>query len=114
MISVKSKPKPNWNVEAGVGAYQKTYDLHGRAFNAGVIELIWRGSLPNDQFEEFVFLGKISDGVLSGAPLYFHTTQHCNTATIDWSEVPDTDQDRHDLNHPVPILDIMLRGHANH
>lgn len=114
MISVKPKPKPNWNVEAVVGAYQKTYDLHGRAVNAGVIELIWRGSLPNDQFDEFVFLGKISDSVPSGAPLYFHTTKHCNTATIDWSEVPDTDQDRHDLKHPAPSLNIMPRGHANH
>jgi uncharacterized protein YcnI len=114
MISVKPKPKPNWNVEAVVGAYQKTYDLHGRAVNAGVIELIWRGSLPNDQFDEFVFLGKISDSVPSGAPLYFHTTQHCNTATIDWSEAPDTDQDRHDLKHPAPSLNIMPRGNANH
>ena len=49
MISVK--PKSNWNVEAVVGAYQRTYDLHGRAVNAGGIELIWRGSLPNDQFD---------------------------------------------------------------
>ena len=57
MISVKPKPKPNWNVEAVVGAYQKTYDLHGRTVNAGIIELIWRASLPNDQFDEFVFLG---------------------------------------------------------
>ena len=34
MISVK--PKPNWTDEAVVCAYQKTYDLHGRAVNAGV------------------------------------------------------------------------------
>ena len=34
-LKPKPKPKPNWNVEAVVGAYQKTYDLHGRSANAG-------------------------------------------------------------------------------
>lgn len=71
MIWVKPKPKPNWDVEAVMRAYQNTYDLYGRAVTEGVDELIWRGSLPNDQFDEFVFLGKVSDSVPVDAPLHF-------------------------------------------
>ena len=48
--------------------YQNTYDLHGRAVTKGAVELIWRGALPSDRFDEFVFLGKISDSVPVGPP----------------------------------------------
>ena len=114
MIWVKPKPKPNWDVEAVMGAYQNTYDLYGRAVTEGVDELIWRGSLPNDQFDEFVFLGKVSDSVPVDAPLHFYTIQHCKAARIHWIEVPDVGQDRHDLKRPVPILNIEPKGHDNH
>ena len=112
MISVK--PKPNWDVGAVVGAYQNTYDFYGRAVNEGVVELIWRGSLPNDQFDEFVFIGKISDNVPVDAPLHVYAIQHCKAARIHWIEVPDVGQDRHDLKRPVPILNIEPKGHDNH
>ena len=75
-IAVKHKLKSGWDVETIIGTYQNTYDLHGRAVTEGVVELIWRGSLPGDRFDEFVFLGKISDGIPVGTPLYFPTTQH--------------------------------------
>mgnify|MGYP001168241026 FL=1 len=114
MIAVKLKLKSGWDVETIIGTYQNTYDLHGRAVTEGVVELIWRGSLPGDWFDEFVFLGKISDSVPVGTPLYFPTTQRCKAARIDWIEVPDTDQDRHDLKRPAPVLNIGPKGHATH
>ena len=69
MIAVKPKLKFGWDVETIIGTYQNTYDLHGRAVTESVVELIWQGSLPGDWFNEFVFLGKISDSVSVGTPL---------------------------------------------
>ena len=69
MVGVKPKLKSGWDVETIIGTYQNTYDLHGRAVTKGVVELIWRGSLPSDWFDEFVFLGKISDIVPVAPPL---------------------------------------------
>ena len=68
MIAVKLKLKSGWDVETIIGTYQNTYDHHGRAVTEGVVELIWRGSLPGDWFDEFVFLGKISDVFPSARP----------------------------------------------
>ena len=55
MIAVKPKLKSGWDVETIIETYQNTYDFHGRAVTEGVIELIWRGALPGDWFDEFVF-----------------------------------------------------------
>ena len=40
MIAVKPKLKSGSDVEAVIGTYQNTYDLHRRAVTEGVVELI--------------------------------------------------------------------------
>lgn len=114
MIGVKPMPKAGWTLKTVTGAYENTYDNHGREVSEGVVEVIWsEGNLPNDWYDEFVLRGKLDGGLEEGGTLYFHTVQTCADGTVSWSEIPAEGQDSHDLKRPAPALTIT-GGHDHH
>jgi len=102
-VSAKPQVKAGWQVEVTEGDYAKSYDVHGEPVTKGAVSVTWSGgSVPDDQFDEFVLRGTVS----SDTPLAFATTQYCGTASVVWDEVTAEGQSPHGLEHPAPVLSV--------
>lgn len=84
----RPQPKPGWKLEI-VRA--------GEAVSA----VVWRGSLPPDQFDEFVVLAKLP---AASGPLAFPATQACGVDENRWTESPSPGAPRPKFPAPTVIL----------
>lgn len=89
VIAVKPMPKPGWTIETVKGPYAAAAAHHGHAISEGVREVIWRGKLPDDYFDEFVLSGFLTDTLTPGTTLYFPATQECEQGANRWIEIPE-------------------------
>jgi uncharacterized protein YcnI len=88
IIGVKPAPKAGWTVETVKGPYAKAYDYYHGKVSEGVKEIIWRGGpLMDEHFDEFIFIGFVSDAFAAGDQVPFTVTQECEKGQIAWSEV---------------------------
>ncbi len=107
VISVKPMPKSGWKIDIVTGKYAKTYTSHGKPVSEGVKRVIWSGgSLPDDEFDEFVFLAKLPEDK-EVMRLFFPVTQTCEKGTVIWNEIAAPGSDPHKLKNPAPTLDLM-------
>ncbi|QCI66379.1 DUF1775 domain-containing protein [Phreatobacter stygius] len=108
VFSVKPVPKPGWTVATTVKPYAKAYASHGREIREGVSEILWSGgSLPNEFFDEFVFVGQVDPAVADGTTLYFPVIQTCANGEERWIETPSTGRAAADLRKPAPALRVL-------
>lgn len=117
VFGVKPQPKPGWQLATVTRPYQRAYTAHGHEMKAGVTEITWSGgSLPNEHYDEFVFVGQI-DGALAGV-VHFPVVQTCATGETRWDEVAAGHSER-----PAPRLQVVAAsgerpaqggGHAGH
>ncbi|MFI0395323.1 YcnI family copper-binding membrane protein [Paracoccus jiaweipingae] len=113
IYAVKPMPKAGWTLETVRGDYAKPYDNHGKIEAQGVREVIWRGELADDHYDEFVLRGKIGADVADGTVLAFPTVQTCDNGTAEWTQIAQPGQDRPD--HPAPTVLIHApHGHEGH
>jgi uncharacterized protein YcnI len=113
VIGAKPMPKPGWTLATTRGAYAKSYPyLHG-SLSEGVKEIVWSGgSLPDDQFDEFVFVARIADAFQAGQTIYFPVEQGCETGEHRWVEIPGSGQDVHALKEPAPGVKLVAAAGA--
>jgi uncharacterized protein YcnI/copper(I)-binding protein len=110
-VSTKPQVKAGWQIEVTQGDYAKSYELHGKPVTAGAVSVTWSGgSIPDDQFDEFVLQGTVS----ADTPLAFATTQYCGTASVAWDELAAEGQNPHDLKHPAPVLTVTAAEDSHH
>ncbi|MBN8940147.1 MAG: DUF1775 domain-containing protein [Rhizobiales bacterium] len=108
LFSVKPVPKPGWTVATTVKPYAKAYSSHGREILEGVSEIVWSGgSLPNDFFDEFVFVGQVDPAAAGGSTLYFPVIQTCANGEERWIETPTAERTAANLRAPAPALRIL-------
>lgn len=88
IYSVKPMPKAGWELSTVKAAYAKTYQDHGTPVAEGVKEIVWSGKLPDDNYDEFIFIGTISKDLQDGTKLYFPTVQECEKGTANWTDIP--------------------------
>lgn len=106
-VAVKPMPKPGWSVEIIKGPYAKAAQLHGHSLTEGGREIVWsKGTLPDDQYDEFTFVGTITPDV-AGTTLYFPVVQRCANGELRWTDVPAPGQSARDLKAPAPALWIV-------
>ena len=88
-IGVKPMPKPGWQLNTVTGKYPKSYSLRGAPLTEGVTEISWSGGkLPDEHYDEFVFIGTIA-AELAGTPaIYFPVVQECEKGVHRWIEIP--------------------------
>ena len=98
MASARPQPKPGWTLEV-VKADAATAAKPGE----GVAAVIWRGRLPDDQFDDFGLLMKLPEQV---GTLYFPVIQTCETGQSQWTETPGPGEDAHGLARPAPALTL--------
>jgi uncharacterized protein YcnI len=106
VIDVKPMPKPGWTLETTVGAYAEPAELFGETLTEGVREIHWSGGeLPDAWYDEFVFRGRLTDGVAEQT-IYFPVVQECGEAVTRWIEIPAEGQTEEDLEEPAPALTV--------
>lgn len=112
-IDAKPQPKAGWDLAIETGDYAQSYKLHGRDISSGAKAVTWSGgSLPDDQYDEFVLSGTLS-GVEDGQSLFFRTIQDCADTKIIWEEIPEAGQNPHALDHPAPRLTITASASSH-
>lgn len=111
-IAVKPMPKAGWKLEKVRGAYAKSYDYHGTPMTEGVKEVIWSGgSLPDDEYEEFILRGTLAGDFKVGEMLYFPIIQECPEGAAErWIETPAAGQSGDDLEMPAPGIKILEKS----
>jgi len=111
-IGVKPMPKPGWALDKVKGKYDKTYELFGTPVGEGVIAVSWSGgSLPDDEYDEFVLRGSFAGDLPEGSVVYFPVVQECPEGVAErWIEEPAAGQSSDDLKMPAPA--VTLTGKA--
>ncbi|AVO46975.1 DUF1775 domain-containing protein [Phreatobacter cathodiphilus] len=112
--SVKPQPKPGWTLATTVRPYQRAYVNHGREVREGVAEIAWSGgSLPNEHYDEFVFVGQVDASLASAGQIYFPVVQTCANGESRWTEIPAAGSQAR-LASPAPVLRIAAAGAPAH
>lgn len=112
-VGARPMAKPGWTITTTRGAYAKTYPFVHGSLSEGVKEITWSGSsLPADQFDEFVFSVRLSEGFRPGETVYFPVVQTCEAGRYDWAQIPAPGQDAHMLAEPAPGVRIAADGPA--
>jgi uncharacterized protein YcnI/copper(I)-binding protein len=108
VINVKPMPKPGWELKVTRGAYKKTYQSHGKPVTEGAREIVWSGgSLPDEFYDEFTFIGFVTSDFAPGDVIRFPTIQTCATAKANWVEIPAAGQSPHALKEPAPAVRVV-------
>jgi uncharacterized protein YcnI len=64
--------------------------------------------LPDAFYDEFVFVGAISDDLAAGGTLYFKVVQECEKGVHRWIEVPSDGQEAGGkLSEPAAALKLL-------
>jgi uncharacterized protein YcnI len=104
VVSAKPQPKPGWTVETTRAPLPAPIKGEGGAtLTDRVSTITWRGSLPDDQFDQFGVMMKLPAGA---GPIYFPATQTCGAAAVRWEQIPAAGQAWHSLPHPAPVLTL--------
>ena len=106
VIVAKPMPKAGWTVAITKAAYEKPYDYYGKSMSEGAREIVWTGTLPDDQYDEFVVNAYVPKEIPAGATLYFPVVQTCEKGAHDWVAIPAAGQESHSLKEPAPFIRI--------
>ncbi len=106
-VGVKPMPKPGWILETTKGKYDQTYELYHAKLTEGVKEISWgAGHLPDEDYDEFVFIGTFASSLAPGAVVYFPTVQDCEKGAERWIEIPTADKPANSLKSAAPALTL--------
>lgn len=107
-VGARPLAKPGWAISTKRGPYARTYPFVHGSIAEGVKEITWTGgTVPNDQFDEFVFSVRMSDAFKPGDTVRFPVVQNCETGAYRWVEVPTPGQDAHAVAEPAPSVRII-------
>lgn len=108
IIDVKPMPKPGWTLNIVKGKYAKAYSLFRAQVSEGVTEIDWTGgSLPDDNYDEFVFMSFLSGDLQAGQTIYFPVVQECAKGVHRWIEIPTGGSD---YPEPAPGLKLLPKS----
>jgi uncharacterized protein YcnI len=109
LIAVKPMPKPGWTLSTVEGAYAKSYrHFHNATLAKGVTEIAWSGgALPDDRYDEFVFVGFVASDMSPGGKLYFPVVQQCEQGVHRWIGIPAAGKTAADDPEPAPAVTLI-------
>ena len=112
----KPQPKLGWTLTTRKAKLDKPYNSHGKTVTEDVVELRWTAAnqaanLPDDQFDEFAFLGRLPE---QAGPLWIKILQTCENGQNDWSEVPANGTSTRGLKSPAALLDVQPKAAHEH
>jgi uncharacterized protein YcnI len=110
IYSAKPMPKPGWRLTIERRRLPATVrSPHGHEMEEEVGRISWEGgSLPDDQFEEFIMMLQVPNE--PGGTLYLPVRQNCEGGKADaWVERPMVGHAAHDLARPAPSMRLIAR-----
>ena len=112
----KPQPKAGWVIATRKAKLATPYNSHGKTVIEDVVELRWTAAskdaaLPDDQFDEFAFMGRLPDQV---GPLWVKMLQTCETGQNDWSETPANGTGTRGMKFPAALLDVQAAPKHEH
>jgi uncharacterized protein YcnI len=114
-VGVKPMPKAGWTLTTKKEAYGRAYELNHAQISEGVREIAWTGAgLPDDQYDEFSFVGTIASDLKPETILYFPTVQECDGGTERWIDVPAAGASPRELKAPAPKLQLTPAASSGH
>jgi len=113
---VKPMPKAGWALQLRREPLAQPYDNHGVQVIDAVTEISWQARSRDDwlddaHFDEFVLRGQLP---AQPGPLWFKVRQVCDSASLDWAEVPATGTQTRGLKAPAALLEVMPAPAAVH
>lgn len=110
VLGVKPQPKAGWTLQTVTGDYGRAYTLYGAPVSSGVKEVVWSGgSLPDDHYDEFVFVAYLSSALKPDTTLSFPVVQECEQGLTRWIDQPAPGQKPADdhSDSPAPALKLL-------
>ena len=112
----KPQPKFGWTVATRKAKLATPYNSHGKTVTDDVVELRWTAAtkeavLPDDQFDEFAFMGRLPD---SAGSMWVKVLQTCENGQNDWSETPASGTSTHGMKLPAALLDVQAAPKHEH
>ena len=111
----KPQPKAGWAIATRKAKLAQPYSSHGKTVTDDVVELRWTASkeaaLPDDQFDEFAFLGRLPD---QAGPMWVKILQVCEGAQNDWSDIPANGTSTRGMKLPAALLDVQAAPKHEH
>lgn len=105
VLDVKPMPKPGWTITIMKGQYAKPHSLFRAQVSEGVTEIDWSGGkLPDDYYDEFVFMSFLASDLQPAQTLYFPVVQACEKGVHRWIEIPAAGSD---YPEPAPGLKLL-------
>ncbi|MFN3399349.1 MAG: DUF1775 domain-containing protein [Ferrovibrio sp.] len=88
VVNASAQPKAGWEIKVETSKLEKPVDAgHGRMTDTVVSAITWSGgSLPNEQFDEFGLVLKLSDA--PGKQLALPVVQTCAGGETRWDQIP--------------------------
>jgi periplasmic copper chaperone A len=112
IVSVKPMPKAGWELSIKREQLaQPITEPRGRRVTERVSEVMWSGTLLDENFDEFVMQLRLPDK--AGETLYFATVQECEKGVHRWIEIPAAGQGSGDLREPAPVLKLLPKRGAH-
>ena len=112
-------PKAGWTVTTRIGKLAEPYEMHGKQYTEGVLEITWtantrESALPAAFYDEFVINGSTPK---KAGPLWFKVVQSCEKVANAWVEVPVSGSSTKGLKFPAALLEVLdvqaAGGHAH-
>lgn len=105
----KPQPKVGWTLTTHKAQLGKPYNSHGKTVTEDVVMLRWvakdkEAALPDDQFDEFAFMGRLPD---QPGALWVKVLQTCENGQNDWSETPATGTSTRGMKLPAALLEVQ-------
>lgn len=101
VTGIRPVPKAGWQL-----SLEKAGDASGHA-PAPLRSVTWSGgSLPDDEYDEFVFVGSVAQTAKAGDLLAFPVVQTCGAKVVNWTEVPAAGADAQALKEPAPLVQV--------
>ena len=114
VISAKPMPKAGWTLTITKGAYAQSYQQYGETVSSGAKEITWSGgSLPDDQYDEFVINTYLAETLAVGSKVYFPVVQTCEKGVANWVAIPVDGQAAPAAGEPAPSLRIVAAAAAD-
>jgi uncharacterized protein YcnI len=110
VVGVKPQPKAGWTLETIKGDYAKPYARYGTPITSGVKEVIWTGGpLPDDHYDEFLFISYLSSDLAPNSTLFFPVVQECEDGVVRWIDLPSAKKKSPDdhSDSPAPGLKLL-------
>lgn len=113
----KPQPKTGWTLATRRAKLAQPYKSHGKTVTDDVVELRWTATskdaaLPDDQFDEFAFMGRLPD---QAGPLWVKVVQTCETGQTNWSEIPAAGTSTRGMKSPAALLEVQpAHAHDHH